>query len=185
MKTIVLENPKQLQAVYDGIATQFAAIDFEDVLKGELNLLADLHRSFFTTSTGPDGKPWTPNAPATIRHKGHSTILRGVRGRRDKNVKATKRRAAVSFARTRWIGGYRLATSLTAKTTQSYGDAIREAIALQDGGALKFGTTVEYSAYNQNGTATAPARPHVGFTIPYVDKAAARAADYTVEQLAK
>ena len=185
MQTVVLNSPKELQGLFDGIAEQAARVDWTDELKQELNLIADLEKSYFDSSKGPDGAPWQPNAPSTIRQKGHDVILRGVRGKRERDVKATRRRPAVRFRKTRNIAGFRLATSLTAKTTESFGDAIREAVGTSTGGSLTFGTTVEYSVYNDQGTDRIPARPHIGLTEKYLDGATNRAADYLLGQLKK
>lgn len=176
-QTAVLDDINQLQGLYDGIAKQFNEIDYGDYLVKELDFIADLHKGFFNKSTGPDGSPWKKNAPRTIREKGHAVILRGKRGQKQRNIKATKRKPAVRFSREQGIGGFRLATSLTAKTSQTFGDAIREAIATDGGGVLSFGTDVEYSVYNQN-------RPHVGLTDTYLDKATNRVADFTLAKLA-
>jgi hypothetical protein len=180
-----VDNQNELQGVFDGIGKQFEDIEYEQALQSELTFLAELHKSFFDASTGPDGQPWAANAPRTIQAKGHSVILRGRRGSRQKNIKATKRRPSVGFSRAKGIAGFRLATSLTAKTTQSHGDAIREAVETPNGAALRFGTSVEYAGYNQDGTSRAPARPHVGFTPEYIDNACNRLADFTVKELAK
>jgi hypothetical protein len=185
MKTVVLDKPEDLKLVYDGIAADFDAIEYEDILSNELNFLAELHKSFFDASTGPDGQPWAVNAPSTIRAKGHAVVLRGKKGTKPASVKATKRRPSVKFSRAKGIAGFRLATSLTAKTTQSFGDAVREAASTDGGAMLKFGTTVEYSLYNDQGTDRIPARPHIGMTSKYLDEATNRVADYTLKALAK
>jgi hypothetical protein len=184
MQTVVLDGLDELPELYASIAEDWEAIDYSDYLYRELDLMADLHKSYFDSSTGPDGAAWAPNAPRTIQQKGHSTILRGVRGRKEKNVKGTRGRPGVRFRRSRWIGGYRLSTSLTAKTRQTFGDAIREAIATDSGGDLKFGTAVDYSPINDQGGGHIPARPHIGMTEQHLDKVTNRAADFALEQLA-
>jgi hypothetical protein len=183
MTTLILEDANDLQEMFDGIAEDFAKTDYIAYLAGELDRLADLHKSFFDSSSGPDGNAWKPNAPRTIAQKGHSTVLRGVRTRKDRNIKGTKGRAGVKFRRSRWIGGYPLATSLTAKTGQSYGDAIREAVGKQGSGALTFGTSVPYAVYNDQGTERIPARPHVGMNDQFLDAMVERLADYQIKQL--
>lgn len=180
MNTIYLDGPEELQSLMDGIAEDFADIDYTVLMSQELNNLSDLHRGFFNTSSGPDGAAWKPNAPSTIRQKGHSTILRGVR-----SAKPKKRKSGPKFVRTRWIGGYRLATSLTLKAGQSTGDAIREGVQTATGGWLKFGTAVEYAGYNDQGTGRIPARPHIGMDDKHLDGIVERTLDYTLKQLAK
>lgn len=185
MQTVVLNDPKELQGLFDGIVEQADRVDWTEELKKELNFIADLEKSYFDSSTGPDGAPWQVNAPSTIRQKGHDVILRGVRGKRQRDVKVTRRRPAVRFSKAKNIRGFRLATSLTTKTTESFGDSIREAVATDTGGSLTFGTTVEYSIYNDQGTDRIPARPHIGLTNKYLDAATNRAADYLLGQLKK
>lgn len=177
-QTIVLDGIEELPELFASIQEDFEAIDYTDWMGGELDRIADLHKSYFDASSGPDGAAWKANAPSTIAWKGHSTILRGVRSKKPPNVKGTKGRPKVKFTRTRWIGGFRLSTSLTAKTRQTFGDSIREAVATEGGGMMKFGTSVEYSAYNED-------RPHVGLNDEYLDAATERAADYTLAALAK
>jgi hypothetical protein len=187
-QTTVLNGFEEIPELLAGIQEDFEDIDYADYLYRELDLMADLHKSFFDQSKGPDGATWDPNAPSTVRQKGHAVILRGVRGRQEKSVKGTKNRPRVRFSRGRKIGGYRLATSLTAKTRQSFGDAIREGIATHGGGAMTFGSAVEYAGDKGAGRVTAYApqgRPHVGMNEQHLDKMTERAADYTLEQLAR
>lgn len=184
--TMVLNGLEELPRLHAAVVADVDRIDFGGLLKSELMRMSDLHRGYFDTSTGPDGNAWSANAPRTIQQKGHAVVLRGIRSKRDRNAKATKRRPSVRFSRAQGIAGYRLATSLTAKTTQSFGDAIREAIQEQPGTAvLAFGTTVPYSIYNQYGTSRIPARPHLGINSQYLKGMVERAADYVIKQLVK
>lgn len=183
-KTMTIDNPAQMQEVFDSISDDFNRIDYKAELVNELDLIADLHKGYFAKSGGPAGA-WKPNAPRTIKQKGHSIILRGVRGKTQKHIKATKRRPKVFSPFHSKIRGYRLATSLTTKTSQTYGDAIREVVSDSRGAALSFGTSVEYSIFNQEGTSRAPARPHVGLTTKFVDGMTNRIADHIVAELAK
>lgn len=185
METIYIDSIDDLKEVYAGIAEDWNQIDYADWLGKELDLLSEVHKRYFDASAGPDGNAWAANAPRTVREKGHATVLRGVRGRADRNVRGTKNRPRVRFVRSRWIRGFRLSTSLTAKTRQTFGDAIREAIATDDGGYLKFGTAVEYAGYNDQGTSRIPARPHIGINEQHLTGMTERAADYTLAQLAK
>lgn len=184
-KTMILDSLDDLKEVYANIQEDLEQVDFTGFLQRELGLLADLHKSYFDQSRGPDGAPWAANAPSTIRQKGHAIVLRGKRGRPAKNVKATKRRPAVKFSRAQGVGGFRLATSLTAKTSQSFGDAIREAVDEGNGANMTFGTDVPYSVYNDQGTDRIPARPHIGMDAKHLDGIVNRTLDYTIHELAK
>lgn len=186
MQTVTLNSIDELPDLYNSILEDFNGIDYADHLAKELDVIADENKRMFDSSTGPDGQAWKPNAPSTIAQKGHSTILRGIKGQRPKNFKATKRRPAAKFSRAKNIAGHRLATSLTAKTRQSFGDAVREAIQEEDGKAyLTFGTSVEYSIYNDRGTSRIPARPHIGITEKLLDEMTVRVTDFALAELAK
>lgn len=185
-KVVIMNSLDELPEFFANIYEDFGQIDYGVFLAGELDILADLHRDMFQNSQSPDGAPWKPNAPSTIRQKGHAIILRGKRNTTpSRNVKATKRRPAVRHNKSKGIRGFRLATSLTAKTKQSFGDAVREAIGRPGGGDATFGTSVEYSIYNDQGTSRIPARPHIGMTEQQLDAIVGRALDYSLQQLAK
>lgn len=182
MKTLHLDSLEEIGDLYTGILEDFRDINYLPWLSDELNRLADLHKGFFDSSSGPDGAPWKANAPRTIAEKGHSTVLRGIRTSERSLRKMTR---PLKTRRTRWIGGYRLATSLTARGTGSAGDAVREAIQTSDKAYLGFGTTVEYSLPNDQGTDHIPARPHIGMNEKHLDGMVERVADYALDQLKK
>lgn len=185
-QTVTLNSLDELQDLYDGIVEDFNDIDYGQWMAGELDRLADFHKRMFDTSADPEGKAWKPNAPSTIAQKGHSRILRGIRGPRERNYKGTYRRPPVKFRISSGIRGFRLATSLTAKTQQSFGDAIREKVQEQPGKAqMTFGTAVEYSHFNDQGTSRIPARPHIGINEAHLDKMTERATDFALAELAK
>lgn len=182
-QTIELNSIDELQGLFDGITKQAESINWTKQLQAELSFIADLEKSYFDKSAGPDGAPWVSNAPRTIKQKGHSVVLRGKRGIGEASRKRTKHTPTVKVSRARNIAGFRLATSLTTKTTQSSGDSIREAVSAPRGGALKFGTTVPYSVFNDQGTDRIPARPHIGLNDQYLNQATNRIVDYALQQL--
>lgn len=184
MNTVVLDSLEEIPELLANVQEDLELINYVAYLNKELDLLADLHKSFFDASAGPSGAPWAANAPSTIRQKGHAIVLRGKRGQVAKNVKATKRRPKVGFSRAKNIGGYRLATSLTAKSSQSHGDAIREATDEGNGAMLKFGTAVPYAIFNDQGTDRTPARPHIGMNDTHLDAMTNRVVDYAINELA-
>lgn len=153
-KTMVLDGIEAFPQIMAAVVEDIDRGSDVELLNDELMRLSDRHKMYFDSSTGPDGAGWKENARSTIQQKKHSRILFGI----PRN-------------------GFRLSTSLTAKATQSFGDAIREAIQEQPGIAyLAFGTSVEYSQYNNN-------RPHVGIDSVYLDGMTERAADYRLKQL--
>lgn len=178
--TIHVNGLEHLQDLYDGVAEDFTDIEYQPFMESELDPLADWERGLFDRSQSPDGSPWAPNKPSTIAAKGHSQILRGVRS----GVRKSQRGSPGSKTARRFLQ-FRLSNSLTLKSHNSTGDAIREAVELSDGAALTFGTAVEYSNFHDTGTSRFPARQHVGINEGYLDKMTEREADFTLKQLAK
>lgn len=176
--TIYLDSLDELQDLYDGVAEDFADIEYRPFLEGELDKIANLEREYFDRQVSPDGAAWAANAPRTIEQKGHDKVLRGVRGGIRKS--ARKNHGAKLARRFRQ---FRLSNSLTLKSKSSTGDAIREATDTTNGGWLAFGTEVEYSAFHDQGNSRVPARPHVGVNDRYLDAATERCADYTLKKL--
>lgn len=142
-----------LQGVLDDVVSDFKDIDYQPVLVSALKDMEELHESYFASGAGPAG-PWPPNAPSTSRRKGHATVL----------VESGKLRA-----------------SLNSPGGDAVRDVFREGADNQHG--LVFGTSTEYSIFNQEGTVNAPSRPHVGLTSKFVDGLADNIAKYTVERL--
>lgn len=161
-KTLYLDGFEEVQDLLDGVSDDFHDIDYTNELVAELDLLAELHSTFFQSETGPDEAAWPANARSTIKRKGHSRILRGIPS-----------------------NNYRLSRSLREKGSQSSGDAVREAIQTDTGGYLSFGTAVEYSAAHDRARGNIPARRHVGMNGEHLDGITERVTDYTIKQLQK
>ena len=174
---IFIDDISQLPEVFASVEEDFALIDFQPVMEGELDEIARFERSLFDRQVSPDGAPWAANAPSTIAKKGHDRVLRGLRGQQPPKLEGVRRHQ--KSAR------FRLSNSLTLKSRQSVEDAIREAVGDSKGAALSFGTTVEYSVYHDHGSDHFPARQHVGVNEKYLDEATERVADYAIEQLVK
>lgn len=158
--TYHLTSHDQIQDVYDALAEDINATDYQDWMGSELVRMADLHRSFFQRETGPDGARWKPNTPATIKAKGHGRVLRG----HPDNT-------------------YRMSRSLTDRTTRTTGDAIREMAQTDTAAYMSFGTSVEYSARHDVGGARLPIRRHVGLTDEHVNDMVERLGDEIIKQL--
>lgn len=84
-----------------------------------VTIAEDAMRDGFAQSKAPNGTAWAPNAPATIKKKGHGLVLR------DKG---------------------RLGVSLTQET---HPDAVVEIVVEPAGCGFTRGTAVEYSGFNQ------------------------------------
>lgn len=174
---IYIDSIADLPEVFASVDEDFEMIEFQPFMEGELDKIADFERSLFDRQVSPDGSAWAPNAPSTIAAKGHSNVLRGIRGQKPSKRKGVRR--AQKFGR------FRLSNSLTLKSKQSTDDAIREAVSDAKGAALSFGTDVEYSVYHDRGTSMFPARQHVGINDSFLDDMAERCLDYAVKQLVK
>lgn len=158
--TYILHSLEEFNEVIESVVEDFQAIELVPYMQGELRQIEDLHAGFFKTATAPNGTAWKENALRTIRAKGHSRVLFG-----------------------KPSNGFRLSHSLTGIANETTGDAIREAIAVANGGMITFGTFVEYSVYNDQGTSRIPARPHIGLTINYLDAATERLTEHAITQL--
>jgi phage gpG-like protein len=177
-ETLTLTGFDELQDLYDGVAEDFADIDYTPWMEGELDHLADKSLEMFNRAESPDGVAWAANAESTIRQKGHAVPLRGRESKRViRKVKGVKYRTIRKHSR------FRLAFSLTTKSRTSVGDSIREAIQGSDSAHLAFGTTVEYSLFNDFGTSRIPARPHIGISEGHLDQVVERCADYTMRRM--
>ena len=100
----------------------------------------------FESQTGPDGRPWTPFAPSTLRRRlGKQTPKKGRRG-----------------------GGAQLAPQLLRDTARLYRSLTYQA----DADGVAAGTNVKYAALQQfggtpgmaPGAAAVPARPFLGLS---------------------
>lgn len=151
-----IRTQQDFQALFDSIKADFNGANWDEWLEGELRRLEKAHderfktagASFFTNAGG-----WAPNAPSTVRKKGHARVLFG---------KPSE--------------GFRLHKSLTQPASEF---GIRVTVdnwpTLAE---LVFGTDAPYHIYNQLGTGRIPARPHVGMTAEHFEQTAKRAIDH-------
>jgi phage gpG-like protein len=72
--TITIELD-QLEDLFLGVEQQFEALAFNELLTNELTRLEGVHADYFHRFAGPDGEQWKPNAPSTVKRKGHNIIL--------------------------------------------------------------------------------------------------------------
>lgn len=126
---------------------------FRGELKRLLFVLQKDHRTFFEQDVDATGAAWPPLAPATIRKKGHDTILEDTRNLRDSLTKL------------------------------AHSDAIRDLITGGPQEAMTFGTSDEKAYWHQHGTRKMPARPPVGMTDERLGETCERVADELVRQL--
>lgn len=126
---------------------------FVDDLGEQMDRLEKQHSGYFATGQGPSGDAWGPNAPSTVKRKGHANVL---------------------------IDTKRLRDSLTSRRGDG---AIREIVSEPPNSGLSFGTSVEYSIYHQAGTSSLPKREHVGTTDEALQPLLDDVADSVVEAL--
>jgi hypothetical protein len=146
------------QSVRDDFET---AVTWEGFADTEFRSLEQLHdekfkgggAGFFTSAGG-----WPPNAPSTVRMKGHSRPLFGIPSQ-----------------------GFRLHASLTQPNSEF---GIRLTVdEWPNYAAIIFGTDAPYHAFNQYGTSRIPARPHLGISEKYFNDVAKRAVDHVFDRI--
>jgi hypothetical protein len=137
----------------------FRGMRWRPFMEQEQRNLENIHRRYFDSFTGPDGKSWQPNAPATIKKKGHARRLHGLPSL-----------------------GFRLRQSLTQPSSEF---GIRYAIDHWPHARIVFGTDAFYHVYNQDGTRTIPARPHLGITRAYFYQMSKRANAFALTRITR
>jgi phage gpG-like protein len=153
----VIDNQQELDELVAGIVADFEGLTSSDSgrtwAEDSVGIAEESMRQGFEQSKAPNGSGWAPNAPSTIKRKGHGVVLRETG---------------------------RLGVSLTQET---HPDAVVEIVAEPSGCGFSRGTSVEYSGFNQNGTKRIPARPHVGLTEEACDEMTELGADLAIEHL--
>lgn len=151
---LTIEDQADLDDLFAGVVDDFTSARFLPFLERGMEAVAEWHGVLFAGQHAPSGDPWAPLAPATVKRKGHSTIL---------------------------VDTGRLRGSLR---DQTHADGIRETFDEWPGQAgFIFGTEVPYSVFHLEGTARAPARPHVGIEERTLDRLAELAADHALAEL--
>ncbi len=153
--TIILDDPDQLQDVYDDLAEQARNIDYSESLNEFIEVLEDSHREMFSEAKSPTGESWEPLKPATAKKKGHGTIL---------------------------IDRSDLWASLTGSGSS---DAIRDVFQEGPQAGLSFGTSDPKSIFHILGNESRglPQRIHVGMNEETLGELLEIVADDTVHEL--
>lgn len=162
MSAVVQLEPTQkaLDAFVNDIMAKADDIGWEPQLHAESEALDREYGIYFKRKAGPGGQQWAPNAPRTIKAKGHARQLFG---------KPAK--------------GFRLHASLTTRNGEF---SIRYEIDHWPSRAtLIHGTDAPYSVYNDRGTRRIPARQHIGISGQYFDGVAARGVEYAFDRFKK
>lgn len=153
MQTVEIRNQSDMNRLYGGVKQDFQGIRWEGWMQTQFRRMEELHASYFYGQQGPDGAAWKPNAPATIKKKGHGVIL---------------------------VHKYKLLPSMTRPFAEG---AIRMTIDEWPKATMIFGNDIPYSVLNNNGTKRIPARPHIGLTRPFFETLTKSAVDYAFEKL--
>lgn len=70
-----LGSMSQLPALFAELERTFLDLTYQPPLAATEQLLAREHAERWPRATAPNGRPWKPLRPSTIRRKGHSRIL--------------------------------------------------------------------------------------------------------------
>lgn len=124
----IAELPEEAQRVLQ-------EADFSPIFEKIIDDLELDHQGFFESEKSPAGAKWKPNAPSTIRQKGHSLVMRGK-------------------------PPFRLSSSLAGETA----DSVRFMFDEQLTKGFAYGTEREEVWRHMHGTSRYPARPFLGFT---------------------
>lgn len=152
----IIETQADMNRMFESIVQDFKNLQFDAFMQGEQRRMAELHASYFASATGPSGKKWPELAPATIKRKGHATIL----------VETT-----------------RLRQSLTnpTPTNDSTRDRVDEFSGA--GAGFSFGTNLPYSPIHNFGLNGMKQREHTGITESYFSGIVDRTMDFAFEGL--
>lgn len=155
--TYVIEDQQELEQFLADLVNDFegmpASRSGREFGEQGVAIAEESMRQGFEAGRAPNGSTWAPNAPATVKRKGHGKVLRDTG---------------------------RLGVSLV---ESGHPDAVVEIVNEPAGCGFARGTSVPYSAPNQKGTKRIPARPHVGLTEDACDELAELGADLAIEHL--
>lgn len=71
----LIRDPKYLGGVFVELDEAYEKADYAPMLREFTVVLRAFHEHLFETEKAPNGEDWAPLAEATIRRKGHDTIL--------------------------------------------------------------------------------------------------------------
>lgn len=154
---LLTADTSSVDKALETVERNFRGMRWQAFMEQEQRGLEKIHRNYFESFVGPDGKPWKANAPRTIKQKGHARQLHGIPAR-----------------------GFQLRQSLTLPMSQ-YG--IRYEIDHWPLARLIFGTDAPYHGYNNDGTRWIPSRKHLGITRAYFGRLARRANSFAFKSI--
>src|SRR5690242_11027234 len=75
LTTQLIQEPRYLGQVFGDLDRCYDEADYEQTFLEFIPELQHFEQSLFENEKAPNGEPWAPLAPATIKEKGHDVIL--------------------------------------------------------------------------------------------------------------
>ena len=72
---VTINTQSEFYSLLQGVVTDFSRMRFEPLLERGFRMLEEEHGVRFALESDPDGNPWQPLAPSTIKRKGHAIRL--------------------------------------------------------------------------------------------------------------
>ena len=73
--TTLFDSFDSVNSLFSDISNRIRDIDYEPAMIASLELIADGEKAAFDAGQAPGGGAWAPNAPSTIKKKGHGIVL--------------------------------------------------------------------------------------------------------------
>ena len=150
---VTINTQSEFYALLQGVVTDFSRMRFEPLLERGFRMLEEEHGVRFALESDPDGNPWQPLAPSTIKRKGHAIRL---------------------------LETGRLRGSLR---DRAHADGIRQKWDEWPQAGLIFGTSVPYGMFHETGGPNLPKRPFMGMAEHSLDLFTEHTADYVLAEL--
>ncbi len=71
----MFDGPEEFKGLFSELSQALNDIDFTEPMTDAIPLLEAGEKAAFDSRSAPGGEPWAPNAPSTIRRKGHGKQL--------------------------------------------------------------------------------------------------------------
>lgn len=148
-----IKSQADFYKLLQGVVTDFSNLRVEPLLQRGLRMLEEEHGVRFAMEADPEGVPWRPLSPYTIKKKGHDTRL---------------------------LETGRLRGSLR---QQKHSDGIRQTWDEWPKAGLIFGTSVPYGIFHETGGPNLPRRAFMGMAERSLDLFTEHTADYVLAEL--
>ena len=152
---VELRTQADANKLWGGVQADFKSIRWAKWMETQMRRLEAIHEGYWQKNAGPSGSTWAPNAPATIRAKGHGIVL---------------------------VHKLRLRPAMTRPFADG---AVRMAVDEWPRAVMIFGNTLPYSPINNDGGGRIPAREHIGITIQTFELMTQSATEFAFKALQK